>query len=37
MKFTPDHFNAVQKRADLIRIAEENNISLEKPLNKIKY
>ena len=37
MKFTPDHFNAVQKREDLIRIAEENNISLEKPLNKIKY
>ena len=37
MKFTPDHFNAVQKRADLIRVAEENNISLEKPLNKIKY
>jgi polyphosphate kinase 2 len=37
VKFTPDHFNAVQKRADLIRIAEENNISLEKPLNKIKY
>ena len=37
MKFTQDHFNAVQKRADLIRIAEENNISLEKPLNKIKY
>ena len=36
MKFTPDHFNAVQKRADLIRVAEENNISLEKPLNKIK-
>ena len=37
MKFTPDHFNAVQKRADLIRIAEENNISLEKQINKIKY
>jgi polyphosphate kinase 2 len=37
MKFSPDHFNAVHKRADLLRIAKENNISLKKTLNKLKY
>lgn len=37
MKFSPDHFNSVQKRTDLLRIAKENNISLEKALRKIRY
>jgi polyphosphate kinase 2 (PPK2 family) len=37
MKFTSDHFNTVQKRSELIRIAKEHNIPLEKTLKKIKY
>ena len=37
MKFTSDHFNTVQKRSELIRIAKEHKIPLEKTLKKIKY
>jgi polyphosphate kinase 2 len=37
MKFTPDHFIAARKRADLLQIAKENNIPIDKILNKIKY
>ena len=37
MKFTSDHFNTVQKQSELIRIAKEHKISLEKTLKKIKY
>ena len=37
MKFTSAHFNTVQKRSELIRIAKEHNIPLEKTLKKIKY
>lgn len=34
MKFTSAHFNTVQKRSELIRIAKEHNIPLEKTLKK---
>ena len=37
MKFTSDHFNTVQKPSELIRIAKEHKIPLEKTLKKIKY
>ena len=37
MKFTSAHFNTVQMRSELIRIAKEHNIPLEKTLKKIKY
>ena len=37
MKFTSAHFNTVQKRSELIRIAKEHNIPLEKTFKKIKY
>ena len=30
-------FPKIQKRADLVRLAQENEIPIEKALNKVKY
>lgn len=37
MDLTQEHFNKIQKRADLVRLAQENEIPIEKALNKVKY
>jgi len=37
MKLTEEHFSKIQKRADLVRIAQENGIPINKALKKIKY
>jgi polyphosphate kinase 2 len=37
MKFLPEHLNSAKTRKDLIKIAEENDILIEKTLNKLKY
>ena len=37
MKLTEEHFSKIQKRADLVRIAQENDIPINKALKKIKY
>lgn len=35
--FKPEHLEDVKKRSELIKIAEEQNISIEKTLYKLKY
>lgn len=37
MKLTEEHFSKIQKRADLVRIAQENGIPINEALKKIKY
>lgn len=37
MNFNSDHLLQAKKRKDLIELARENNISISKTLNKIKY
>ena len=37
MDLTQEHFNKIQKRADLVRLAQENEIPIEKALIKVKY
>ena len=37
MKFKPEHLEHVRTRDDLISIAEENHISIDKTLYKLKY
>ena len=34
MKLTEEHFSKIQKRADLVRIAQENDIPINKALKK---
>jgi polyphosphate kinase 2 len=37
MDFKQEHFAKVKTRDDLIAVAEKNDISLEKPITKLKY
>lgn len=37
MKFTSDHLIKAKTRDDLIKLAKEQNISISKPLTKLKY
>ncbi len=37
MNFKPEHLQGVKTRAELISIAKENNIPIEKTLSKLKY
>ena len=37
MQFKPEHFAGIKTRKDLIRIAKENNVSIHKTLDKLRY